>query len=245
MAPQSHNVGYGLIGATVLVYFGIAVSGAFYWYFQERAMFMTRGALAGAVYKKTTEAKLSAADDSAAITLMSTDVERIRTGLLNMHEFWANTIEVVLASSLLGIQLGAAVVAPIAVVFCCVVCSAILSKFIGPRQKAWMEKIQKRVGLTANPIIHMKHLRISGLTAPVEDLIQAYASRRAQDWLEISYDTDARRHHCLHAHDAVACPDFQHHLEDTGREHHIYIHVLPAAPVAAAELALPDSPLRF
>ena len=166
------NISYGLIGATILVYSGIATSNAFYWYFQERAMYMARGALAGAVYKKTTEAKLSAADDSAALTLMSTDVERIRMGFLRMHEFWANTIEIALASWLLERQLGVSVVAPLVVVLCCVLCSAFLSRFTGPRQKAWMERIQKRVGLTANVITHMKNLRISGLTAPVEELIQ-------------------------------------------------------------------------
>ena len=36
-----------------------------------------------------------------------------------------------------------------------------------------MEKIQKRVGLTANVISNMKHLKISGLARPVENLIQA------------------------------------------------------------------------
>lgn len=35
-----------------------------------------------------------------------------------------------------------------------------------------MNKIQKRVGLTANVISNMKHLKISGLAVPVEELIQ-------------------------------------------------------------------------
>lgn len=35
-----------------------------------------------------------------------------------------------------------------------------------------MERIQKRVGLTSNVISNMKHLRISGLSVPVEKLIQ-------------------------------------------------------------------------
>lgn len=169
---SSRNVGYGLIGATTLIYTGIAMSGAFYWYFQERALYMARGALAGAVYQKTVRAKMSAADDSAALTLISTDIERIIKGCLNLHEFWANTVEVGLACWLLSYQIGIAFVAPLIVVSCCVICSAILARFTGPRQKAWMGKIQKRVGLTASVIGQMKHLKISGLAAPVEDLIQ-------------------------------------------------------------------------
>lgn len=169
----SNNYGYGLIGATILIYTGIAVSTAIYWYFHERTLCMSRASLAGAVYRKTTEVKLSAAGDAAALTLMSTDVERIRLGFMNLHEFWANTIEVAVASWLLDRQLGAVFVAPLIVVLVCTTCAAFVNRFTGRRQKAWMDKIQRRVGLTANVISNMKHLKISGLAAPVERLIQA------------------------------------------------------------------------
>jgi ABC-type multidrug transport system fused ATPase/permease subunit len=167
------NTGYGLLGATLLIYVGIATSGAFYWYFQERAMYMGRGFLASAIYRKTTEAQVTASGDSAALTLMSTDIERIIQGSLNIHEFWANTLEVGLACWLLSRQIGAAFVAPLIVVGASVVASALLARFIGPRQKAWMEKIQKRVGLTATVIGQMKHLKISGLAETVEEAIQS------------------------------------------------------------------------
>ncbi|KAI1762775.1 P-loop containing nucleoside triphosphate hydrolase protein [Hypoxylon sp. FL1150] len=169
---SSRNIGYGLIGATILIYTGIATSGALYWYLQERAMYMIRGALAGSVYRKTIEAKITAADDSAALTLMSADVERIIRGCLNIHEFWANTVEVGLACWLLSRLIGAASAAPAIVVSCCVVLSTILGRYTGRWQKAWMEKIQKRVGLTASVIGQMKHIKISGLAAPVEESIQ-------------------------------------------------------------------------
>ncbi|KAF4635233.1 hypothetical protein G7Y89_g2874 [Cudoniella acicularis] len=169
---NSSNSANGLIGATILVYAGIATSGALYWYFQERAMYMARGALASAVYRKVINSKLSAGDDTAALTLMSADIERIIMGCLNLHEFWANAIQVVLSCWLLSLKLGAAAATPFVVIICCVICSAFLSKLNGPRQKAWMEKIQKRVGLTANVIGQMKYLKMSGLAAPVEKSIQ-------------------------------------------------------------------------
>ncbi|KAK0666398.1 putative multidrug resistance-associated protein [Cercophora samala] len=167
------NIGYGLIGAGLLIYIGMAVSAGFYWYFQERAMYMTRGLLAAAVYRKTTEARISAADDSAALTLMSADIERVLVGCLEMHEFWANMVEVAFACWLLSRKIGVAFIAPVIIVGLCVVCSFFLAKLTGPRQKAWMERIQKRVGLTTNMITQMKHLKISGLSAPVEESIQA------------------------------------------------------------------------
>jgi ABC-type multidrug transport system fused ATPase/permease subunit len=167
------NVGYGLIGATALIYTGIAASGAFYWYFQERALCMARGLLAGAIYRKTTESQLAASDDAAALTLMSADIERIISGWLNIHEFWANTIEIALACWLLSRQIGPAFVAPLIVVGGCVVCSAVMARLTGPRQKLWMEKIQKRVGMTSSIIAQMKHLKISGLAETVEEAIQS------------------------------------------------------------------------
>ncbi|PMD39274.1 P-loop containing nucleoside triphosphate hydrolase protein [Hyaloscypha variabilis F] len=175
VAPEqtSRNQGYGLIGATIFIYSGIAVSTAFYWYLHERTLCMFRGALAGCIYRKTTEIKLSAAGDSAALTLMSTDVEQIRKGLMNLHEFWANSIEAALAAWLLQRRLGAAVAAPLIVVFCCITCGAFANTFTGRRQKVWMSKIQKRVGLTASVVSNMKHLKISGLSRPVESLIQS------------------------------------------------------------------------
>ncbi|KAJ5554453.1 hypothetical protein N7513_004412 [Penicillium frequentans] len=166
------NKGYGLIGATVLVYTGIPFSTALYWYLHERALFKTRACLASAIYRQTVRAHASNADDAAAVTLMSTDVERIRMGLMELHEFWANPIQVGIACWLLQRQLGTAFVAPLVIVFICIISSSTVIRFVGPSQTNWMKSIQKRVGHTANVIANMKHLRISGFTKPVEDTIQ-------------------------------------------------------------------------
>lgn len=77
-----------------------------------------------------TETMFSATDDSAAITLMSTDVEKIRQGMIMMHEFWANTIEVGFASFLLYRSLGIAFLAPILIVVVVIGLAAGLSTFV-------------------------------------------------------------------------------------------------------------------
>lgn len=167
----SRNVGYGLIGATVLIYLGIAVTFALYWYYQERAMYMARGALVAVIYRKTSALGLSAADNSA-LTLMSGDIERIIAGFLNIHELWANTAQVAVACWLLSQQIGLAFLAPLIVVGVCAVCSTLLARLTGPRQKVWMEEIQKRVGLTSTVIGQMKNLKMSGLAGPIGKLVQ-------------------------------------------------------------------------
>jgi ATP-binding cassette subfamily C (CFTR/MRP) protein 1 len=76
---------------------------------------MVRGALVNAVFRKTTEISITSLDNSAAVTLMSTDVERIVQGLRNLNEFWAGIVQVVVATYLLERELGVAYAAPVAV----------------------------------------------------------------------------------------------------------------------------------
>ncbi|KAH8761640.1 ATPase-like protein [Diaporthe sp. PMI_573] len=166
------NYGYGLIGAAIFIYAGIAVFNALYQYFQERALFMIRGCLDVAIYKKTTEANSSAAENSAALTLMSGDVEYIRIGLLGLHEFWANAIEIAVAAFLLERNVGAAFVAPLVVTLLCVLGASFLIGHTGPRQAGWMVKVQTRIASTANAIRQMKHIKISGLVSPLYHVFQ-------------------------------------------------------------------------
>ncbi|KAI5464884.1 P-loop containing nucleoside triphosphate hydrolase protein [Mariannaea sp. PMI_226] len=171
--PSTNNLGYGLIGACFLIYMGITLSTAWYNYYNQKVVYMTRSCLAAAIYRKTTRTKLTAADDSAAVTLMSTDLERIIRGSPFIHEMWANTVEVAIGSWLLQRQLGVAFISPIIVIAVCAVILGRVLSLVGKKQMAWMAKIQNRVGLTANAISNMKLYKISGITGPVADLIQS------------------------------------------------------------------------
>ncbi|KAF2804997.1 uncharacterized protein BDZ99DRAFT_397241 [Mytilinidion resinicola] len=166
------NVGYGLIGASMLIYSGIAISTALYWYFHNRARTMTRSILVTEIFIKATRARIGIADDSAALTLMSTDMERIRIGLRSLHEIWAGMIQAALAAWMLYNRLGVVFVAPIGIVIVCFTGLGILMSFTGDSQRAWMAGVQKRVGLTATVIANMKNLKISGLSAAVSSFVQ-------------------------------------------------------------------------
>ncbi|KAF6830211.1 ABC transporter [Colletotrichum plurivorum] len=168
---SSPSKGYGFIGVAVLIYTGMAVSQSTYYYLHERFLYMTRGILASAVYRSTLALQLSAADDSAALTLMNADVERVRGGFINLHEYWANLIEIGIACWLLYRQIGPAFLAPVAIVVICAALSTFNGKHTGPRQMAWMKAIQKRVGVTSKVISNMKALKISALSGPIENLI--------------------------------------------------------------------------
>ena len=76
---------------------------------------MVRGSLVSAIYHKTTDISITALDNSAAVTLMSTDIDRIELGLRYVHELWANIVQSVFATWLLQRELGLACIAPIVI----------------------------------------------------------------------------------------------------------------------------------
>lgn len=64
-------------------------------------------------YEQTLGLRPEDLTDSAAITLMGTDVEQIATSLLGFHELWASVVEVAIALWLPGRQVGAACIIPL------------------------------------------------------------------------------------------------------------------------------------
>jgi ABC-type multidrug transport system fused ATPase/permease subunit len=166
------NVGYGLIGASFLIYLGITISWAFTWYFHHRLRIVIRSILVPEIFIKATNARIGIADDSAALTLMSTDMERITAGFRTLHETWACIIQAALTAWMLYSRLGIVFVVPIGMVVCCTIGLGILMHFIADAQRAWMTRVQKRVGLTATIIASMKNLKISGLTTAIGSFVQ-------------------------------------------------------------------------
>ncbi len=68
------------------------------------------------IYAKTLEIRAGGVDESAALTLMSTDIDRLAISLQNLCEIWARVIELAIGIWLLGRQLGWVCVAPILLV---------------------------------------------------------------------------------------------------------------------------------
>ncbi|KAK8042694.1 hypothetical protein PG994_013177 [Apiospora phragmitis] len=158
------NIGYGLIAAYGTVYTGMAISSALYYNRASRMATMLRGMLVSAVYRKTIGISVVAADESASITLMSTDVEAIARAARFIHDIWADIVQVAIATWLLSSQIGPAAAAPVMV---CMI-SLGLTFYMSPKAQgamgAWIEKVQRRVGITSKMLGHMKGIKMSGLT---------------------------------------------------------------------------------
>lgn len=78
-----------------------------------RAIAMVRGQLISMLFEKATELNITNANPTAALTLMSADIERIDMGWRTAHEIWANLVEIGIAIYLLERQLGIACLVPV------------------------------------------------------------------------------------------------------------------------------------
>ena len=133
---------------------------------------MTRSILVTEIFKKATKTRIASSNDNAALTLMSTDIERIRVGFRSLHETWASMIQAAVAAWMLYNRLGIVFVAPIGLVVVCFTGLGVLINFTGDSQRAWMAGVQKRLSLTATVIASMSNLKISGLSDTISGFIQ-------------------------------------------------------------------------
>ncbi|KAL0933172.1 ABC multidrug transporter [Colletotrichum truncatum] len=168
---ETVNYGYGLIGAYGLVYLGISVASSFYWHKAFRTVTMLRGILVAAIYSKTTELSVAPGDDSAAVTLMSTDVEVIVRAWREIHEFWANILQISLATWILSTHIGYAAAGPIIVSVFALVITVMFAPATQKYQVAWIEKVQKRIGITSAMTGHIKSIKMSGLAQKLTQTI--------------------------------------------------------------------------
>ncbi|KAL6239854.1 P-loop containing nucleoside triphosphate hydrolase protein [Aspergillus navahoensis] len=170
-ASEPKVYGAGLVGAYILVYAGIAVAQAVYWRQTYRLLTMMGAGLISMIYDHTMGMTAAEISDSAAITLMGTDVERIVANLKNLHEAWASVIELGVAIWLLERQLGIACFIPLVVSLGSVIAMIPISSRSGQAQKQWIERVQKRLAVTADVLGNMKAVQMLGLNGVLLPLV--------------------------------------------------------------------------
>lgn len=67
-----------------------------------------RGGLVSLIFRKSLGLDAATASQGKAVTLMSTDIDSIASGVKYLHEIWASIFELGLAVYLLNLQIGAA-----------------------------------------------------------------------------------------------------------------------------------------
>ncbi|KAH8881831.1 putative ABC multidrug transporter [Thozetella sp. PMI_491] len=156
------NIGYSLIAAYGLVYLCVAVVTAWSQHAAYRFVTMLRGSLVTLIYRKTVELDIVGLDDASAVTLMSTDVERIVKGMTHLHELWTTLIQIIIALFLLEREVGVAFVAPLGLFLVFGFIVGFLGGNAGRFQAEWMKATEKRVGVTSSILGSMRGVKMSG-----------------------------------------------------------------------------------
>lgn len=173
-AGDSDNVGYGLIGGFALVYTGLAITMGWASHLTYRLMTMMRGGLISIIYRKLLQTQATKLNDSAAVTLMGTDVQRITE---SFHYLIVETIpafiQLAIATYLLYLQLGGVFVVLLILSIVGTVLSGQIADKVSKSQKTWLESIQTRINFTSEILGSMKNVKMLGLTGQMSNMIQA------------------------------------------------------------------------
>ncbi|KAH8702423.1 multidrug resistance-associated protein [Talaromyces proteolyticus] len=170
----SLDKGYGLIGATIIVFIGVAVSRACYQHLGYRATTMLRGGLMALVFQHMMDLPLGSIDESSAMSLMGSDIEMLAEYFQStVCETWANVIQLGLATWLLETQVGAVCIAPVVVVIVFTITSFGMGNAVTTRQKTWLEATEKRINFTTAILGSIRNVKLLGLTETMAAMIDA------------------------------------------------------------------------
>jgi ATP-binding cassette subfamily C (CFTR/MRP) protein 1 len=149
-----------------------------------------RGSTSALIYQKAL-VKSAGYNELAAVTLMSTDIDRLTMSLTRVMELWAQLIEVALGVWFLWRQIGAIAIAPIIITLLSFIGQSYSSSFMAPRQARyvvqpkfcflividneyrWVRAVQRRVGISSTIIRQMKSIKLSGLVDSMAALVQS------------------------------------------------------------------------
>jgi len=170
-SESSNDRGWSLTAAVGLVYIGLAVTGGAYQHKANRMTTMVRGALVNAIYSQTLDLSITNLDESAAVTLMSSDVDRICEAILSIHNMWSSPVEIALAIWFLQQYIGVALLGPLFITAIAITGPFLISKYIGKAQMAWMERIQSRIDTTAKVLNSMKGIKFLGISSNISSIV--------------------------------------------------------------------------
>ncbi|KAF4333749.1 Canalicular multispecific organic anion transporter 2 [Fusarium beomiforme] len=167
----SVQISSGLIGATVLIYLGLAISGAWHKHMSYQLVTMYRGGLVSLIFKKTLKLKTTSIKDSAPVTLMTADVETIVAAGASVHDIWkAKSART--GSDRYGV----------------------ISPAMEPATVKWNEAVQKRVGETSSMLNQIKGIKMMGLTDFFRQMLQGLRINELKvsarfRWLLVHFNT--------------------------------------------------------
>lgn len=133
---------------------------------------MIHAALVGIIYTSTFDLATNSVQASSAVSLMGADVERVISTLRWVIGIFPDLIQVALAMWVLEERLGAICVAPVIIVLLSGLASSQVAKSIRPRQRQWMQAVQKRVAVTSDMLGSIKGTKMLGFSKRITTIVQ-------------------------------------------------------------------------
>ncbi|KAH8194053.1 hypothetical protein TruAng_011783 [Truncatella angustata] len=187
---------FNIIAAAVIIYVGLAISGAVYQHRLNRLTVMTRGVLVSLIHHKTLHAGSNTLSEGKVVTLMSNDVDSLIEAASMFHETWAQVVEVTIGIVLLASEVGWLWPLPLIFIFCCSRISQYVARHLRARQGAWNAATQDRISMTSTVLSAIKNIKMLGLQASATSYIDRL--RRAEittaskvRWMMFVYNASA------------------------------------------------------
>lgn len=173
ISSQSTATGWALTAAYGLDFIGLAIANGAFMHQTYRMATISRGAIVTMIYSQTVDLNLASVNESAAVTLMSADVERICSALQYIHGPWASPLDAAIGAYLLHRHIGLAAIGPalLSLTFGSIVLF-VATQYAPRAQRVWVDCIQKRIDATSKMLGGMKEVKMLGLTSLIEGMIQ-------------------------------------------------------------------------
>ncbi|KAJ6784583.1 hypothetical protein PWT90_10256 [Aphanocladium album] len=180
-----------LILATALIFCGKAISRTCFSYIRNQIIIMVRGALTTAVYYKSLRLSVAESEDSATVTLITTDIVTVEEVISMLYDCASMVLEVTFGTVVLSLFTGAASALAVICTVIGTLMSMRLAKHIANTRKIWNERIHNRVAATSNIVAQVKDIKMTGLAPSMANHLK---SLRAN---EIEASLRTRKANCI------------------------------------------------
>nr|A0A8J9WHR9.1 RecName: Full=ABC-type transporter phomO; AltName: Full=Phomopsin biosynthesis cluster protein O [Diaporthe leptostromiformis]BDA39144.1 ABC transporter [Diaporthe leptostromiformis] len=170
--PAPDRDGYGLIGATFLIYTGIAVSTGWYWSLSYKNVTKIRGGLVDGVSQKMLRLSQQHGTESKVLTMMINDVYRITSTLAYAHELWVAPIETAIGTWMLCRHVGPPGLVVLGIIGVCLGASTYVGKHMAIQQGVWLAAVERRIGATKKMLASIKAIKMMGAGPSVAEALE-------------------------------------------------------------------------
>ncbi|KAJ6781210.1 hypothetical protein PWT90_10566 [Aphanocladium album] len=184
-SETSNDVRRGLILATAAIYFGKAISKSWYGHLRNQIMISVRGILVASIYRKSLRLSADDLDASAAITLMTADINGVGELVSMSYDSWARFLEVCAGIAILSAFVGAATIFSIIPALSTTIACVFVARKLMTNRGTWNERIETRVSATSNILAQIKNLKMLGLMP----LLASRLQKRYETEVDLSMET--------------------------------------------------------